>query len=314
MESGLRTSVIRTGSVPLRVGWRLPAARPRASVVILPGRAEFIEKYDEVVADLLARELAVGMLEWRGQGLSHRALPNRLKGHSRRFEDYLDDLDHAAAWLERAGLPGPWLMLGHSMGGHLGLRFLQRGRGRFAGAVLTAPMFGINLRGVSEPTARLIAGAAVRLGLGGRYAPRQGDIDPILRRFEGNPLTHSPERFARFRALIAARPELALGGVTYGWLHAGLASMRAARGAGRVEAVDVPVLVCRSGRERIVCNSTMAALTERFPAGRLVTFDEAAHEIMQELDPIRDRFFAAFDGFVERVVGATQRLTMPPAA
>ena len=54
---------------------------------MFPGRAEFIEKYFEVVRDARARGFAVAMLDWRGQGLSERALPNARKGHVHDFSN-----------------------------------------------------------------------------------------------------------------------------------------------------------------------------------------------------------------------------------
>ena len=46
----------------------------RGTVVVLGGRAEFIEKYFEVIGELLARDFAVAALDWRGQGGSARRL------------------------------------------------------------------------------------------------------------------------------------------------------------------------------------------------------------------------------------------------
>src|SRR6478735_8712131 len=60
----------------------LEGGQPRGSVVVSPGRSEPIEKYFEVVQDLLDRGFVVLVHDWRGQGLSHRALPDRLKGHA----------------------------------------------------------------------------------------------------------------------------------------------------------------------------------------------------------------------------------------
>ncbi len=64
--------------------WAPPAGR-KGTVVVLQGRAEYIEKYFETVRDLRARGFAVAAFDWRGQGLSDRALSNRLKGSCARF-------------------------------------------------------------------------------------------------------------------------------------------------------------------------------------------------------------------------------------
>ncbi len=53
---------------PLRAARWVPPTARRGTVTILPGRAEFIEKYFEVVGELLARGFAVATIDWRGQG------------------------------------------------------------------------------------------------------------------------------------------------------------------------------------------------------------------------------------------------------
>ena len=71
-----------------------PAQRgpARGSVIVCPGRTEFIEKYFEVVGELQRRSFAVFCIDWRGQGLSGREQSNRLKGHFNSFDDPVNDL------------------------------------------------------------------------------------------------------------------------------------------------------------------------------------------------------------------------------
>ena len=76
-----------TGTLKTRDGvtlrfarWDPPPGR-KGTVCLFQGRAEFIEKYFETVRDLRARGFAVATLDWRGQGLSERALRDPRKGH-----------------------------------------------------------------------------------------------------------------------------------------------------------------------------------------------------------------------------------------
>ena len=71
--------------------WAPPPGR-KGTVLVLQGRAEFIEKYFETVRDLRARGFAVVTFDWRGKGLSDRALSNRHKGYVRSFSNYITDL------------------------------------------------------------------------------------------------------------------------------------------------------------------------------------------------------------------------------
>ncbi len=72
---------------------RTPTGTPLGTVVLIQGRAEFIEKYAmEVAGELLARGFAVYAVDLRGQGLSSRILPDHDKGHIDDFATYVADL------------------------------------------------------------------------------------------------------------------------------------------------------------------------------------------------------------------------------
>ena len=69
----------------LRLGvWRNGA---KGTVLIFPGRTEYIEKYGGAAAALAKAGYTSLAIDWRGQGLSDRLLPNRLIGHVCRFSD-----------------------------------------------------------------------------------------------------------------------------------------------------------------------------------------------------------------------------------
>ena len=91
--------------------WAPPAGR-KGTVVVLQGRAEYIEKYFETVRDLRARGFAVATFDWRGQGLSDRALSDRHKGHVRNFSEYATDLEAIMEQVVLPDCPPPIFALG----------------------------------------------------------------------------------------------------------------------------------------------------------------------------------------------------------
>src|SRR6266849_1992800 len=95
--------------------WAPPAGR-KGTVCIMQGRGESIEKYFETVRDLRARGFAVAALDWRGQGLSDRALRDRHKGHIGDFSEYDADLATFMREIVLPDCPPPLFALGHSMG------------------------------------------------------------------------------------------------------------------------------------------------------------------------------------------------------
>src|SRR4051812_5295859 len=102
--------------VRLRTALLSAAGKPRGSVGLSTGRTESLEKYFETAAALHGRGFTVLLHDWRGQGLSQRLLPDRLRGHAEGFDAFLADYDRLLE-VYAGHLPRPWLMVGHSMGG-----------------------------------------------------------------------------------------------------------------------------------------------------------------------------------------------------
>ena len=103
----------------------LSKSDPRGTVIVCPGRTEFIEKYFEVGRELQAMGFAVVILDWPGQGLSERLLDDTKKGHIDRFETFMGALRNGLDTL--AGrLPRPYVSLAHSMGGAIALAALTQ--------------------------------------------------------------------------------------------------------------------------------------------------------------------------------------------
>ena len=288
-----------------RAGDRLRAAlfgRPgeaRGSVVLSPGRTEPLEKYGEVIGELAERGFAVLVHDWVGQGLSDRLHRDPLRGHVRggaaRFLDGLHDVLAA----HEARLPQPWIAVGHSMGGGLTALMLSRGEARFAGAVLCAPMLGVNLGGRSPAEVR--TGALLMRLLGRGAALPQPQTDPLHDRFEGNVLTHERARWERMQALIAARPALRLGGPTWDWLRFALDLSRELAAPGAAERIAVPFAVVTAGEERLVDNAAADRFVRRLPHGSLVEAAGASHEILMEADDARALFWREFDCVADAV-------------
>ena len=120
VPDGVVTGAIETpDGVTLRFArWAPPPGR-KGTVVVLQGRAEFIEKYFETVRDLHARGFAVATFDWRGQGLSDRRLSDRHKGYVRNFSHYITDLEAIMQQVVMPDCPPPIFRAGafHGRGG-----------------------------------------------------------------------------------------------------------------------------------------------------------------------------------------------------
>ncbi len=289
-------------------GRRLRAAlfpggdRPRGSVFLSPGRTEPIEKYYEVVADLQARGFTVVVHDWRGQGLSDRlAADDRLKGHARGWRPFIEDYRLLIETFEDEA-PYPWIAMGHSMGGGLTMLALAQGEDRFAGAVLSAPMLAVNTGGRKPFEVGLTA--AVMCLIGRSEALLMPMADPFDETFETNVLTHDRGRWDRWRAQLLACRDLALGGVTWGWLDFAMRLTRRIVESRIVPGLTLPVTIVAAAEEKLVKNAGARAVVARLSKGRYVEVEGAYHEVLMETDARRAVFWREFDSVADLVAPA----------
>ncbi|HRE44193.1 MAG TPA: alpha/beta hydrolase [Terricaulis sp.] len=288
------------GGVKVRALTAPSTAGPaRGSVIIAPGRTEFIEKYFEVIRDLQARGFAVFCIDWRGQGLSGREVENPLKGHFSSFDDPVNDLSTALKLLS-AKLPRPHIGLAHSMGGGILLRALQTRRVELDAAAFSAPMWGIAKLGkFGKSYVRFMTS----LGLGGSFAP---GVSTRWKRetFKRNPVTHDKERHARNQGLVNEEPRLAMAGPTMGWVSAASTATESFMQSGAFAHLRIPILVATAGQEQFVDNAAQSAVVALLPEAHHITITGAKHEILMERDELRAPFWQAFDQLAARVAPA----------
>ena len=298
----MRTRFIASGDGKrLRVGtWdAAPGVQPRGFCAILDGQTEFIEKYGEVTAELAARGFAGAILDWRGQGGSTRLVADPLKAHVGDFSEYDADL---AAFMEQVVRPAKVvapLALAHSMGAHILLRALYRNPAIFSAAVMTAPMLRTHTRGNPRWLVQAICTVHCRTGLADEWVWGMDARDPLRVPFEDNLVTSDRERFARVRVFLSEHPEIRLAGPSWRWLEAACHSMTQLEAPGLAEAITTPCLIFGAGRDRIVETQAIRDFVPRLPHARYIEIPEAEHEILMENDSIRDKFWSAFDTFVD---------------
>ena len=272
--------------VRIRAGlWHAGAAR--GTVFLLPGRTEYVEKYGCSAGVLAQAGYATLTVDWRGQGLADRLPKDRMVGHVGDFAEYQADMAALLDFAARRGLPQPYFMLAHSMGGCIGLRSLMAGL-PFRAAAFSAPMWGILMAGWMRPFAAVLATTARWLAFDHRYAPGTGPRTYVTEvPFDGNSLTTDAGMWGYMRQQALAHPELPLGGPSLGWLKAALEEC----GALRAMASPRYPVICGLGlQERVVDVGPIHARMARWPGGRLDMYPGAEHEVLMERPATREAF------------------------
>ncbi|NEU11460.1 alpha/beta hydrolase [Methylobacterium sp. BTF04] len=277
--------------------WRPTTRTVKGTVCLLQGRAEFIEKYYETIAELRGRGFAVVAFDWRGQGESQRQIDDAHRGHVARFDDYRRDLKAIEDAILRPAMPSPHVCLAHSMGGAVAFTGAVEGWLPFSRIVALAPMLAIRM-------VRWPAGASVlaRLlhagGLGRRYIPFGSAISIATKPFAGNRLSGDPARYARNAAAARAVGSGAVGDPSIAWLAGAFRTMDRLANRRVPGAIALPTLIVGAGADPVCDTAATERFAQRLRAGHIVVLPDARHEILSERDPIREDFWAAFDAFV----------------
>jgi lysophospholipase len=283
-----------------RIDWPEPSANVRGSLLYMPGRGDCYEKYLESLDYWHRQGWRVTASDWRGQTGSGRLGSDDFTGHISDFAVWVADL--ADLWRQwTASTPAPHVLVGHSMGGHLVLRALVEHAVSPDAAVLIAPMLGFINHGVPAALMHLAVRLMTSLGDPRRPAWHQGEKPRSLPADRNLLLTHDDDRYADELWWRDARPDLAMGPGSWGWTERAYASMRGTMRAGLLERVVPPVLILGADRDRLVEFRDIESAAQRMPRGELVRFGaEARHELLREVDPVRDRALAAINEFLNR--------------
>lgn len=268
---------------------RWPLDHAKGTILLFTGRTEYAEKYGRTAFDLTKAGFDLITLDWRGQGLSDRVSKDPMVGHINGFAEYQRDVDALVRSADMLNCPKPWFLVGHSMGGCIGLRTLVRGFD-VEKAVFSAPMWGINLPAWVRPLPYFVPQIMGGVGMGERFAPGAGHLNYVLATdFPENMLTTDRDTYDYLYRQADAVPEFALAGPSAAWIGHAAYETRALRAAQRPK---VPVVTFLGSDEKIVSASAVKTVHANWPQADLRLIEKARHEIMMEAPAARDRFIA----------------------
>ena len=291
------------GHAVRRIDWPAPEG-VRGSILFLPGRGDFYEKYLETLSHWHAQGWQVTASDWRGQAGSGRLGRDAVTGHIDDFATWVEDL--GTLWKHwKAETPGPHVLAGHSMGGHLVLRALAEQQVDPDGLLLSAPMLGFTAGPLPDGLMHQAAKLMKALGDPRRPAWKWSEKPGQPPEDRAHLLTHDAERYADELFWRQVRPELVMVPGSWGWVERAYASMRLLATPGLLEAIQTPVLILATDNDALVGFKAIARAAERLRDCELVHFGlEAHHEILREADHVRGRALKACDTFLNRIAGA----------
>jgi len=181
------------------------------AVLISSGRTEAAVKYKELIFDLYNNGYSVYIHDHRGQGLSGRMTEDPEMGYIDTFQFYVDDMKYFYDNMVKNANHKKKYLLTHSMGGAIGMTYLEQNPDDFNAAAFSSPMLGF-----VKPTC-----AATKLlkGQKPKYALSQSKYQDDKLSFKKNTLTGSEIRYNRMNDAFAEETEARLGGASYKWVY-----------------------------------------------------------------------------------------------
>lgn len=266
------------------------------AIVILPGRTEPIIKYAELTYDFRDLGMDFYLMNHRGQGESSRLLEDGHKGYVREYENFRKDLK---IFLDQFVLNKGYKkihLIAHSMGGAIALDYLANNPNPFASVTTIAPMLEIETGKYSHAFAKIVSRSMILIGKGKDYTIGQAR-GAHGRTHQDSLVTSSAARHYMARDLELENEYLLMGGVTHRWINEILkAGKRMFKERKKLK--DIPILMFQAGDDHYVRPSRQNDTCDSLKFCKLVHYETAKHEILQESDPIRDSALKEIRSFI----------------
>ena len=255
------------------------------NLIILPGLSEFGEKYVETAMQFFEVGYNIFIIDWAYQGRSKRFLKNREKRHSDGYAADLSDLDFFIN--NHIGNQMPLYMLGHSMGAHLGLRYLCKQNHNVIAASFSAPMLKIKSLNHTQTFYKYVL--KLLSPVSHFYVPGgHGWLKDSRELISNDIFSSDPVRRKIHNQWSEFDPELRIGSPTLKWLKASLKSISILERS--YQKINTPIFLGVAENDMLVDNDAIIKAGKSIPSARLMVFKNSKHEILMEKDNIRTQF------------------------
>ena len=253
---------------------------PKSYLVLVHGRAEWIEKYYDIRSRLkVADDCAIISWDHRGQGESEGQ-----SYHVRSYNDFVKDAQSVLR--ELVPQNASFGIIAHSMGGLISLLGGMQRKLDPDYMILCSPLFLLPHRPLPRKVARPLADVLYRVGIGPVYTFRS----KRKKRFHTNLQTHDVNRYK----LLATSPQPS-SPPTFGWVHATFDATDQILQEKLLKEIDFPVLVLSGSKEEVVADEGfsrwIAAALRVNPEARIMhgRIPQAKHELLNEIDRLQSQ-------------------------
>ncbi len=278
-----------------------PRPNAHSSLIIVTGWTEGSPKYAEVLYDLHHAGVETFIMDWRGQGLSERLIPDPQVSWVADYDDFVKDLHQFVTEVVKPRTRLPLMIMGHSMGANVITLYMTRHPEVFDRAVLSSPMLDMILGSYPTWVGRAVSWLYNVTGFGASMVWGHSYFDPAKAE---NWVTHSESRWKFWNQYKVEHPQYVMNAASFRWVLEGLRATDYMKENAHL--IRVPLLMLQAGRDLYVATAGQDRVCEKAYYCKKITYPFAKHEILNEVDLIRQ-------DAMEEVVRFLQRdLKVPP--
>jgi lysophospholipase len=159
---------------------------PRALVGIVPGYADYADRYETVQRAWAERGLASVAIDLRGHG--HAEGP---RGACRAWDDYMDDVRELFVLLESRAEGKPILLFGHSFGAAVAASWVLKNPDSQKALVLSSPFMrvGLPVPALKKKAGRIVSAILPAIGLAsGLRGDQMTRVEALQKQYDTDPL------------------------------------------------------------------------------------------------------------------------------
>jgi alpha-beta hydrolase superfamily lysophospholipase len=241
--------------------WESP--RARAGLIVVHGLSDHSGRFNTLGMRMAGSGINVYAFDLRGHGVSEGR-----RGHSERFDYYLQDLDRFRWEVEcLTGGNLPLFILGHSMGGLITLRYIEEYDVALRGAVVTSPWLA---SGPSIPRWKILGAGVLN-----KLLPSL----PIDAGIDADYLSHDPLIVTQYR-----EDPLVHGKITPRLLMEASTAMGLV--LSRSDRIRIPLLFLLAGEDQIVDTPKSEAFARSISAADVTVhvLPNYYHEVLNDFD------------------------------
>ena len=237
------------------------AQKPKGVVVISHGLGEHSDRYSNIMGALAGDGISFYALDHRGHGKS-----GGKRGHVDRYMKYVDDLKKLVDTVVKSENPGlPVILLGHSMGGLIAMRYALEYPEDLKGLILSAPALvpAFAVPGWKKSLGKIFSVIAPRLTMNNELDPADISSDPdVVQSYRDDPLVHD---------MVSAR-----------WYTEYLDTAEYC--LARPAEIEMPLLVIHGTADRMVSPESSRIVFENASSAdkKIFTWEGLFHETMNE--------------------------------